>query len=327
MHLNRPRQIPPLQREIFDVSEWRMDPEYHVFPQGSRPKTAIICPDPAPSPLLRAGHRYLFKESEPRYPAQYWAEVFAYRIGLSVGVIVPPAFAAVDSRKATVGTLIEWFYGYPGARYRRVFVPAVEIFKRLIPEFDLKSGRQHNLRTAITYLRFFQRGAAKLPAPEGFWGRALAFDSLIGNTDRHQENWGLLWIVRSDGPTAGYAPMFDNGSSLGHELTEDAIERYADPTVLDHYIARGRHHVRWGLNSEREAQFPLLDRFYRTQPAARAPIRRVGRTDAGLIIAEIDAVATLGRGTELTDARSRFISRIVQRRHAMIQTICEGSLP
>jgi hypothetical protein len=65
----------------------------------------------------------------------------------------------------------------------------------------------------------------------------LMLDALIGNTDRHHENWGVL-LTSSRPRTAELAPTFDHASSLGRELTdagrlrkragrgEDAAARY-----------------------------------------------------------------------------------------------------
>jgi len=45
----------------------------------------------------------------------------------------------------------------------------------------------------------------------------LALDALVGNTDRHHENWGLL---RYNGQVA-LAPTYDHASSLGRELLDE----------------------------------------------------------------------------------------------------------
>ena len=59
----------------------------------------------------------------------------------------------------------------------------------------------------------------------------LVLDALIGNTDRHHENWGLLWqvLVNIDEVSEAarlekqydIAPSFDHASSLGRELLDD----------------------------------------------------------------------------------------------------------
>lgn len=67
----------------------------------------------------------------------------------------------------------------------------------------------------------------------------LVLDALIGNVDRHHENWGVLrkrtngeWLDR-------LAPTFDHASSLGRELRDSGAkksrERYLSELGLDHY--------------------------------------------------------------------------------------------
>lgn len=45
----------------------------------------------------------------------------------------------------------------------------------------------------------------------------LMLDALIGNTDRHHENWG---IITSPGRRKRLAPTYDHASSLGRELND-----------------------------------------------------------------------------------------------------------
>jgi hypothetical protein len=40
----------------------------------------------------------------------------------------------------------------------------------------------------------------------------LLLDALVGNTDRHHQNWGLIWVPND---RITLAPTFDHGSSLG----------------------------------------------------------------------------------------------------------------
>jgi len=56
--------------------------------------------------------------------------------------------------------------------------------------------------------------------PEAFLG-LLLIDAWIGNTDRHDNNWGILEQSTPEGPIRYLAPTFDHASSLGRELTDD----------------------------------------------------------------------------------------------------------
>ena len=54
-------------------------------------------------------------------------------------------------------------------------------------------------------------------------------DSIIGNTDRHNGNWGFL--INKNTKTAIFSPIYDCGSSLNQMLEEEEIESI-DNTVL-----------------------------------------------------------------------------------------------
>jgi len=99
---------------------------------------------------------------------------------------------------------------YPLRQLRGVAQHSIEnIIKALGPPF-IHLPRREPLPTEITRSRDLFLGY-------------LMLDALIGNTDRHHENWGIL--VRWDHPEhavySELAPSFDHASSLGRELSEE----------------------------------------------------------------------------------------------------------
>jgi len=182
---------PPV--EPVDVARWRGDEEFAVCPEGARDKSLLYSPSPTPYGFLIPGHRYLFKHSAKFYPDQFWTEIIAYRIGCLLGVPVPPALVAWDSDTDTCGALIEWFLDYPGAPPER-YVSGGDIMSDMIHGYDRKRGRQHNFEAIERYLSLLARKGKLGPAWLPWWCDALLFDALIGNTDRHRDNRGLLEI-------------------------------------------------------------------------------------------------------------------------------------
>lgn len=63
--------------------------------------------------------------------------------------------------------------------------------------------------------------------------KILIFDALIGNSDRHHSNWGIIstkssLIITNGELTAqkiAISPLYDNGSSLCSYISEDEIEK------------------------------------------------------------------------------------------------------
>lgn len=225
-----------LPGDELDIAGWSGDEEHPFFPEGSRDKRLLRCRDPAPRSWLVAGHRYLFKKSRSIYPEQFWAEVVASRLCRITGVAVPPAYAAWDSRDNTCAALIEWFYGYPGHPVLSFHLGGVYM-KDMIENFDHKKGAQHNFGTIYEVC---QRLSINMPLRYvkdwlSIWSRTLTFDALIGNTDRHQENWGFVLIrtPRGLGRRCELSPAFDNGTSLGMERPPEHFARFEEPDYLD----------------------------------------------------------------------------------------------
>ena len=63
---------------------------------------------------------------------------------------------------------------------------------------------------------------------EKFWDMFI-IDSIIGNTDRHNENWGI--IVDSKTSKAQFAPIYDCGSCLNPILEDEELERISETEI------------------------------------------------------------------------------------------------
>ena len=73
----------------------------------------------------------------------------------------------------------------------------------------------------------------------------LVLDAVIGNTDRHHENWGVLRRSGQGGSQIDLAPSFDHASSLGRELLDDRRNRYLAENEVGRYAERGRGGIYW----------------------------------------------------------------------------------
>ena len=63
---------------------------------------------------------------------------------------------------------------------------------------------------------------------EKFWDMFI-IDSIIGNTDRHNGNWGI--IVDSKTSKAQFAPIYDCGSCLNPMLEDEELERISETEI------------------------------------------------------------------------------------------------
>lgn len=276
------RQTPPILPDApIDVAGWKEDDDYEPYPEGARAKSAYFPPQGISLPFINPSRRYLFKRSEDRYPVQFWSEIAAYHVGCLLDVRVPPALPAINSYQGHCGALIEWFYEDGKA----LWVPGGSYMQKQIKGFDPKRGKLHNFHSVRVVFRALQIDGRMSPAWMEDWTRVLLFDALCGNTDRHQDNWGVVFDQEKAPPSALLSPAYDNGTSLGYQLSEESAGGWHKDDFL-RFICRGRHHIRWSL----------------TDTAKLGHIELISRlADAGL--ANRDTMLSLLNGFELNILR------------------------
>lgn len=340
--------------EIIDIASWEKDPDYAPYPEGSRSKYGVISPKSPEFDFLVPKHRYLFKHSNSNFPEQFWAEVVAYIVGKHMGVQVPPAYAAVNSTNGECAALIEWFYGpalnYIPAGKRNWFVramtwafsldnptgagdkdsairyvPGGQYMVRLIPNYDLVKGRQHNFRTIIRMANALGVGKKVL---DGIihWARVFAFDALIGNTDRHQDNWGVIWYgIGPQQVVPEFAPAFDNGTALGHEILEENLSKFNEPEKLSRYINRGTHHVRWRVADRNRCQhFALIERLLKEFSFTRSEIKKVLSIDFDELESDLRELCKFELPVRFSVERCNFVLSLLKARHEILVGIASG---
>jgi hypothetical protein len=65
-------------------------------------------------------------------------------------------------------------------------------------------------------------------------------------------------------------PVFDNGTSMGHEIVSSNFNRFADPKYIENYVSKGWHHMKWALSDTKkikhdELLIKLIDKYPETQ--------------------------------------------------------------
>lgn len=138
----------------------------------------------------------------------------------------------------------------------------------------------------------------------------LAFDALVGNTDRHDQNWAVFERANVEG--LSLAPSYDHASSLGRELSdakrENRLRAMAPPHDLDSYRLKpvSRFH-----NDDATRVSPL-DAF--AVAAARLPVagaawaERIGTVDLSAVSSLLARVPE----SRITPLGMEFALRIVE---------------
>ena len=120
----------------------------------------------------------------------------------------------------------------------------------------------------------------------------LVLDALIGNTDRHHENWGIL-RQRSGGGWEGYlAPSYDHASSLGRELQDERRDRFLAENRVGVYVEKGHGAIYWSEEDERgPSPLELVRRAARNFPDIFRPaLENLERLDEKSLSELVDRV-------------------------------------
>lgn len=112
---------------------------------------------------------------------------------------------------------------------------------------------------------------------KGIVAEYVVLDALIGNTDRHHENWALLHRQVEDRWMWSVAPSYDHASSLGRELLDkDRNKRLADQGIGRYSESRkARGGIYWSKNDRRApGPLELVRRSCRRYPSLFTPALR-----------------------------------------------------
>ena len=194
---------------------------------------------------------WLFKYPRDK-TGEHWAEKIAAELAARLGTLHGKVELAVF--RGTHGSVTESFAGNG-----RELVHGNQLLERVVLGYDPERTFGQSAHTLSNIWRAMDR---VLVDPESA-RRAklriasyLVLDALIGNTDRHHENWGLLRNRAGDHWRDFVAPSFDHASSLGRELPDARRDRLLAENRVGDYVEKGRGAIYW-TGEERHGSSPL----------------------------------------------------------------------
>lgn len=319
--------------QVVNISEWSIGGDFNPYEQGTRAKFEVFCPDSdSLSSFLIPWHRYLYKKSFERsngfiHHSQFWVEIAAYHLGRTIGVEVPPAFVACrklpDEEELEYACLIEWFYGYPESDFTSVQQGGdfMSLYCSLYyggMHYDREKGRDHNFET----ISLIMQDIVVSDWLED-WTKIILFDTLIGNTDRHQENWEILNYANGFVDGKSLSPAFDNGTALGFEILDDKIANKMNS--IDSFISKGTHHMKWKLEDEKQVKhLDLLLKLVDSFPEAKEQFSSLLTKDVEPAYEKIRSFTKFEIKNpvyRLSEERAEFMIALIKARHKKAREI------
>lgn len=247
-------------------------------PSGGTYPVVNVDPDWTLQPEAMGGKRK-FWYREPgqevdwlfKYPREYTGEHWAEKVAAEIAARLRVLHGRVELARVerTRGTTTKSF-----TNGRQLF-HGNQLLMKKVADYDAdrvfgQSG--HTLANIWRVMDDFQGTDAIYRAKCRFAG-FLVLDAVIGNTDRHHENWGLLLRRTQSGWKGQVAPSFDHASSLGRELQDSTRDRILERRTVGHYSERGRGGIYWSEGDKRgPSPLELVRRAVRNEPEFFRPV-------------------------------------------------------
>ena len=211
-----------------------------------------------------------------KYPRKHTGEHWAEKIAAEVAARLDILHARVELAQfgEERGSSTESF-----ARRFCVLVHGNQLLGRVVSSYDPEVQFRQSAHTFdniwATLDRTFIKPEDVAPVKRQF-AEYVVLDAVIGNTDRHHENWGQLIIFKGLRKPRSHsrardkrrrrrreyrwekslAPSFDHASSLGRELSDEKRDRFLTEDRVERYAEKGHGGIYWS-GDERRGPSPL----------------------------------------------------------------------
>lgn len=144
--------------------------------------------------------------------------------------------------------------------------------------------------------------------------KMIVFDTLIGNTDRHQDNFGVIRNEK-DGRKV-FSPLYDNSSSLGRELTEHRIElMLRDSRMFNSYLFGNKSStlIRWDFQWKKK-KLNIFEFYNNVKNMYPEEIADSLNAVKGLTDDDIESVVSRVPSLVMSDLKKEFVVKIIKAR-------------
>ncbi len=226
---------------ITDVSDWTIIDE---DPPGRNIKYWLV---------NQRGEEWLFKLPKP-LTTEHVSEKLAFEIAKLIGISAAETELAVFKSKA--GSISRNFISKECGDNLIELVDFIqESFPQYDPEqmLDEQTGAFYSLEMIIKSVRDKEESLITCIL------NYMLFDALIGNTDRHHSNWGVIY---DDSGSMKMAPSYDHSASLGSKVSSESVSE----------ILRDRRRFRANIDSKAKS---LVSFYGRKRPTHKEVLTHI----------------------------------------------------
>ena len=227
-----------------------------------------------------------------KYPrcntGEHWAEKIAAEVAALLEI--PHARVELAVLELNKGSVTKSF-----AQEGRELVHGNQMLKRAIHGYDPEKEFRQSSHTLANIWQVMDRVFGESEHAEKAKSRLAEYvvlDALIGNTDRHHENWGILRREQKGWVDLFVAPSFDHASSLGRELQDTRRDRILAEDRLGDYVEKGRGAIYWSAADRRgPSPLELVRRATLSYPDLFRPaLTKLEKLDEGSVDALVNRV-------------------------------------
>lgn len=324
--------------DFYYVSDWLETSG--LATKGTRDKVVLVKPGTEDTYFLKFP---MFKPMRD-YRPENWSEVIAYEVGTKLGFDVLRYDLA--EYKGRVGCISK---NMISTEDLESLIEGHQILSSYDPSYDPADQKTKHLYTfefvceAIKHFGFSKYINHFL--------RTLIFDAIIGNSDRHQSNWGIIQSInieivennigltdrifkRSKQEGRRYifhflnrpTPIYDSGCCLGREFCDDVLQQKLNsPIQFESYIRKGFAELRLNEFPKKQTHENLLHHLmliqggkWKTfiQQEIEKVIHKYNFNELREVVFNIDKSFPDRYRDEygLSDVRKEFIIRVIDRR-------------
>lgn len=319
--------------DFYDITDWQI--KNHLNTKGTRNKHIAYNSED--------NNDYYFKTSmvdgNRLYYPEFWSEIIVYEVGNYLG------FDVLKYDVAKYNDSIGCISKSMTPEENWSLVEGISFLTHYDNSYDPNDKKSYSSYT-FDFIEKALINAGYVDCIDGII-ETIILDAIFGNSDRHQENWGILTKdkelpndrikiivlilislfnrLRNDRPTTNqhhvFSPIYDSGCCLARECNEQKVEellKYKDR--LEAYINRGKAEIRWDKDRKLN-HFELVrkvkDKYNKkvTDTINRVK-QKYNKDDIYEIVRNIDSEIPKGISSDytLSDSRKELIYRIIDNR-------------